>query len=239
MTSATAPTHHVSRLALIVGALLVAAVTAAVTLLVLRDGGSEATSSTVVQGSGVAASETRSLPAFQAVQLAGSNQVAVRVGEPQSVVVTGDDNLLALVTTEVRDGALVIDSDGSFSTEKPMSVEVSVPSLGAVALSGSGVVTVEGVDAEKLVARLPGSGLLVVDGTTERLDAELTGSGRLLLAELVAQDATAVVSGSGQIEVHATRRLDATVSGSGTITYRGDPAMVTQRVTGSGVIVPG
>ena len=239
MTSATASTHHVSRLALIAGALLVAAVTAAVTLLVVRDGGSEGTSSTVVQGSGVAASETRSLPSFQAVQLAGSNQVVVRVGEPQSVVVTGDDNLLALVTTEVRDGALVIDSDGSFSTEQPMSVEVSVPSLGAVTLSGSGIVTVEGVDAEKLVARLPGSGLLVVDGTTERLDAALAGSGRLLLAELVAQDATAVVSGSGQIEVHATRRLDATVSGSGTITYRGDPATVTQRVTGSGVIVPG
>jgi hypothetical protein len=133
----------------------------------------------------------------------------------------------------------VLGTSGSFSTEQPMSVEVSVPSLDAVALSGSGVVTVEGVAAEELVARLPGSGVLTVRGTAQRLDAALAGSGRLLLGELVAQDAKALVSGSGELEVHATRVLDATVSGSGTIAYRGDPATVTQQVTGSGAIFPG
>jgi hypothetical protein len=238
MSTTAASTHHSSRLVLVVVALLAAAVAAAVTLFVVRDG-DDGGSGSGVQGSGVTASETRSVPAFDAVDLAGSNVVAVRVGDPRSVVVRGDDNLLALVTTEVRDGVLVLGTSGSFSTEQPMSVEVSVPSLDAVALSGSGVVTVEGVAAEELVARLPGSGVLTVRGTAQRLDAAHAGSGRLLLGELVAQDAKALVSGSGELEVHATRVLDATVSGSGTIAYRGDPATVTQQVTGSGAIFPG
>jgi putative autotransporter adhesin-like protein len=240
MSTTSASTHHSSRLVLVVVALLAAAVAAAVTLFVVRDGDDGVSGSGAgVQGSGVTASETRSVPAFDAVDLVGSNVVAVRVGDPRSVVVRGDDNLLALVTTEVRDGVLVLGTSGSFSTDQPMTVEVAVPSLDAVALSGSGVVTVEGVAAEELVARLPGSGVLTVRGTAQRLDAALAGSGRLLLGELVAQEAKAVVSGSGELEVHATRVLDATVSGSGTIAYRGDPATVKQQVTGSGAIFPG
>jgi hypothetical protein len=242
MTSASASTHHVPRLALVVtvGALVVAAVAVVVAVLALRSGddGTSASGSGV-QGSGVAASQARPVRPFHAVDLAGSNVVVVRVGAPQAVVVRGDDNLLELVTTEVRDGSLLIGSRGSFSSEQPLRVDVSVPSLDVVALSGSGVVTVEGVDSRKLVARLPGSGVLTVRGTAKRLDAALAGSGRLLLGELVAQDVNAVVSGSGELEVHATQRLDATVSGSGVITYRGDPTAVAQRITGSGAIFPG
>jgi hypothetical protein len=95
------------------------------------------------------------------------------------------------------------------------------------------------VAVDELVARLPGSGVLIVHGTAKRVDAALAGSGRLLLGELVARDVKAVVSGSGELEAHATRRLDATVSGSGVIGYRGNPSSVSQRVTGSGAIAPG
>src|SRR5689334_7047026 len=57
-------------------------------------------------GSGHAATQTRSLPAFDKIDLAGANNVAVRVGPRQSVVVHADDNLLARVETSVRDGRL-------------------------------------------------------------------------------------------------------------------------------------
>ena len=111
--------------------------------------------------------------------------------------------------------------------------------LSTVAGEKGGMVLVDTPEMEELVARLPGSGVLTVRGTAQRLDAALAGSGQLLLGELVAQKVKAVVSGSGELEVHATRVLDATVSGSGTIAYRGDPASVKQQVTGSGAIFPG
>ncbi|MGZ4301184.1 MAG: GIN domain-containing protein [Gaiellaceae bacterium] len=46
----------------------------------------------------------------------------------------------------------------------------------------------------------------------------------------------AVVSGSGVMFVTATKSLDASVPGSGTIMYAGNPQDVTKSVTGSGAI---
>jgi hypothetical protein len=46
----------------------------------------------------------------------------------------------------------------------------------------------------------------------------------------------AALSGSGNIFVTARKSLDASLPGSGTISYSGDPADVTKSVTGSGAI---
>ena len=51
-------------------------------------------SSNTVQGSGVLATESRKLPTFGSVDLAGSNNVFILVGKEQSVQVYGDDNLI-------------------------------------------------------------------------------------------------------------------------------------------------
>jgi hypothetical protein len=52
-----------------------------------------------VQGSGVAATQTRALPRFSSLDLADSNIVTVVVGAQQSVVIHADNNLLRYVTT--------------------------------------------------------------------------------------------------------------------------------------------
>jgi hypothetical protein len=59
-------------------------------------------------GSGVAATQPRSLAPFTGVDLAGDNNVIVRVGASQSVIVHADSNLLTRVTTRVRSGSLLI-----------------------------------------------------------------------------------------------------------------------------------
>ena len=199
-------------------------------------GGSDSTSS-ATEGSGVAATQAREVAAFQSVDLAGSNNVVIRVGEKQSVVVKADDNLLDRVTTEVHSGELVIaNTPGSFTTKSPMRVEIDVPALDAVTLSGSGNIVVTGVDAKRLVVHLPGSGTLTGDGAATHLDIAVGGSGMVQLTRLVASDVRADVSGSGSIFVTATKRLDASVSGSGAILYTGSPQDVSRNVTGSGAI---
>ena len=66
------------------------------------------TSSPAGTGSAVAATQTRSLPPFTGLDLAGDNNVVVEVGAQQSVVVHADRNLLRRVTTPVSAGTLVI-----------------------------------------------------------------------------------------------------------------------------------
>jgi hypothetical protein len=142
-----------------------------------------------VQGSGVPAAQSRALATFSSVDLAGSNVVTVAVGGRQSVVVHADNNLMRHVTTRVVAGTLVIGNAGSFTTKSPMSVEVSVPALTAVTLSGSGEITVTRIHAPRLTVTLPGSGTLYAGGTVTRLDVTLGGSGLAQPGDLTARRA--------------------------------------------------
>lgn len=235
----TVPPTWTFRHGLALGAALVLLVSTGLLLLVETDV-FRGSSSSSGQGSGVAASQPRDVAAFNGIDLAGSNIVTVRVGGTQSVVVHGDDNLLNRVTTKVQDGSLVIgNTPGNLTSVTPMSVEVIVPSLDSLSLSGSGVIAVTGVDTPALKATLSGSGVLRASGTAARLDIELPGSGDAQLDQLVARDVHAVVRGSGRILVTATASLNGSVPGSGAIIYSGNPADVTTSVTGSGAVVRG
>ena len=194
-------------------------------------------SSHTERGSGVAITEDRNVSSFASVEVAGDNDVMIHVGSPQAVAVTADDNLVDRVTTTVRDGRLVIDNVGSFTTTAPMQVVASVPSLDEVELSGTGSITISGMAEDEVVATLSGTGTLAASGTSARLTAVLAGSGRLDLHDLVAGDVTARLDGTGEIRVHATSTLDATLIGTGTIRYSGEPA-VTSRNAGTGTITP-
>jgi putative autotransporter adhesin-like protein len=187
-------------------------------------------------GSGTAATQARHVAAFSRVDLAGSANVTIHAGAAQAVVVHADDNLLARVTTQVRAGTLVVGTRGSFTTSSPMSVEVRVPSLQALTLSGSGALTASNIQSSRASVRLSGSGAVRASGTVTRLDASVGGSGDAELGRLVARDVHAVLDGSGRIVTHVTNTLQASVPGSGTIVYSGNPAHVTTSITGSGAI---
>ena len=227
---------HRGQLALTAG--LAAVIVLAVTGLVLVIRGSRP-QGTGTQGSGISAAQTRTVGRFSGLDLAGSSPVTVVVGAPQSVVVHADSNLLGDVTTRVVSGTLVIGTTGSFTAHSPMSVDVSVPALTALRLSGSGLMSVTGIKAPALTVTLSGSGLLSATGTATRLDVTLDGSGKAQLDQLTASDAHAVLSGSGVIQVTATTSLDAAVPGSGVIFYGGNPPQVATSVTGSGAVMHG
>ena len=240
MAITTAPhrgghTAHHSQL-LLIAALAAAVILASIGVAVLVHGGS---SNPGVQGSGVAVTQTRTVAAFSSLDLAGSNNVTVTVGGPQSVVVHADSNLINHVTTGVAAGTLVIGDTGSFTTRTPMSVDVSVPSLTALTLSGDGQISVTGINTPQLTVTVSGSGLLSAAGTAARLDVTLSGDGQAQLSQLTARDVHAVVTGSGLIQVTATTSLDAAVPGTGAIIYTGNPPQVTTSVTGTGTVTRG
>ncbi len=171
------------------------------------------TSAPAGTGSGIAATQTRSLPPFTGVELAGDNNVIVQVGARQSVIVHADSNLLRRVTTRVRSGRLVIGTTpGNLSAKTPMFVTVSVPSLDSLRLQGAGNVSVTGVNSRSLTVALPGSGNIEAAGTTTKLAVTISGEGTALLRQLIARDAKAALSGDGSIMLTATHSLTARVS---------------------------
>lgn len=233
--------HAPHRHRLPAAAAVVLALAALVVALLVHEGVFRSSSGpAAVEGSGIAASQARRVAAFTGVDLAGSNDVTVRVGGQRSVVVHADDNLLDRVTTQVHGGRLVIgDVPGSFTTRSPMRVEVVTPSLLGLTLDGSGVVVASGVDAPSFTVTLRGSGVLRASGTAGSLRVSVPGSGDAELSALVARDVDASIGGSGRIVVTPTGSLRASVSGSGAVIYGGSPASVATSVTGSGAVIRG
>ena len=157
-------------------------------VLLARDVLPGSSGSSGVQGSGVAATSARALPNFSGIDLAGSNNVTVVAGTRQLVVVHADSNLLSHVTTQVKAGTLIIGDVGRFNAKSPMYVEVSVPSLTALDLSGSGNITVTGIRASRLTVTVPGSGDIAASGSVARLDISIDGAGDAQFSGLIARN---------------------------------------------------
>ena len=128
---------------------------------------------------------------------------------------------------------------GNLAAKSPMFVTVSVPSLDAVRLQGAGNIAVTGIHSRALTVTLPGAGNIDVTGTARKLRVTIGGEGTAMLRGLIARDAKAALAGDGTIVLTATHSLTARLSGSGTVTYAGNPLHVAQRVTGTGTISAG
>jgi hypothetical protein len=192
-----------------------------------------------VEGSGVAGVASRALPAFDGVDLAGANTVMLHVGAPQAVSIHGDANLLPLVTTTVRGGTLRIAQARDFNTDAPMHVDVTVPVIHMLVISGSGNVTADGITGDRLTVNVGGAGQISAAGRIDTLEARLSGAGSLRLQRLVSGDAKAFLDGTGEIRLMATRSLDARLEGTGSIVYTGKPRRLRRVVTGTGAITQG
>ncbi len=193
-----------------------------------------------VMGSGKVTSEQREVAEFTAVELAGSADVNILLGNAQSVNVQSDDNIVPLIETKVVNGKLYISTKPltNITTSNGIVVTVVMKSLQRLTLSGSGNMNVGEMTGPELAVELPGSGNIRVVGKADRVKVSLAGSGNVFCDSLTASDATVRLNGSGNVKVYAAKSIDASILGSGSIQYSGEPAQVTKSITGSGSITP-
>lgn len=191
-----------------------------------------------IQGSGVSKTESRDVGSFSRIDLAGSPDVEVAVGPATSVSVTADDNILPVIETTVNGSTLNINSKSNYNSRIDVKVNITVPTLDGVSISGSGDIHVTGLKAGDMDVGVTGSGDVTIAGAADHVRGQITGSGDLRCGDLVAKHVEVTVTGSGDATFDATEELDATVTGSGDIHYSGDPPRVRKSVTGSGDISP-
>jgi hypothetical protein len=197
--------------------------------------------SNTTPGSHVEVSETRTISTFQRIEVAGGIDVDVDVGGDAAaapkVDVRADDNLVKMLRTDVKDGVLVVEWDDTGSRPEPKippRVRVQVGALEGVSVTGSGDATVRGLTGPAFQAVVAGSGDVTLKGRVERVSVTVSGSGDVDAYGLEAKEARATCAGSGDVNVSASERVDATVTGSGYVNYRGNPKDVQRTVAGSG-----
>lgn len=189
-----------------------------------------------VQGSGIRKMEKRELGAFKSIETTGAFEVAVTCQQAPSFEIEGDDNLLPLIRTEVRGNVLHIFSQSNYRSAKGITVRIGVPDLEGILTTGAGDIRISNVKNDKLVVSSKGAARIEASGQTKYASISSTGAGKIEANKLHAESAKVTVTGAGHVDVYATRQLDATVSGVGSVTYDGDPAVVNKSVSGIGTI---
>ena len=187
-----------------------------------------------IVGSGTMRTEARAVEAFTAVRLEGAGRVVIEHGETEAATVTSDDNLLPKITTEVRNGTLVLSTAaGSRIVAHELIYRVTVRDLKAIGASGSGTIQADGIAGTALTVAIAGSSDVRLAGNVADLKLSISGSGTISAAALLAERTRVVISGSGDASVNARTALDVVISGSGNVTYAGTPKLRTQ-ISGSG-----
>ena len=96
-------------------------------------------------------------------------------------------------------------------------------------VKGSGDIDLKNVKATTVMSEVNGSGDINRKGSAQKATLTVNGSGDISAEKLAATNVVATVAGSGDIVCYASRQLDARVSGSGDIEYKGSPSVVNKQ----------
>ncbi|MHB8637222.1 MAG: head GIN domain-containing protein [Fimbriimonadaceae bacterium] len=175
--------------------------------------------------------------AFHSVQANGPINVKVVGGEVDSLTFHARPNVLPLLTAEVKDGVLTIGiNDTGMDDIGEITATIVCPEIDGVTLNGSGNIEVNGVKSPTFEGMINGSGNLTANGAADSASFSIAGSGDIEASELHATTTKVNIAGSGNANVNASKKLDASVAGSGDVRYSGKPTDVHQNVVGSGSV---
>lgn len=187
---------------------------------------------------------------FNKVELRGSVKVKLKVAD-RNAIGFEDGNPANTVSWEIEGSTLEIDGAGNTAT-------LYVKNISAVDVSGTSsiksedtlrgdnlIMEISGSGSMELIlvatnlkADISGVGKMELKGKAQSLKADISGSGKLFASKLETQNTTIDISGTGIATVNATENLDASITGTGKVYYKGSPKNVTQNITGLGQLGP-
>jgi len=211
-----------------------------------------------IRGNGDMTTQQRQVAPFHEITLYGSMNVQVTRGSSRPVEILAESNLMPYIETEVVGDRLEIKTKPGIwlDPEKEITVHVTADEIREVDLAGSGNITGQNqledtgsirfrltgsgdltfnLNCPVADADIAGSGEMVLSGQTRDLMVSITGSGDFHGSGLQSEQAEARILGSGNAEVNCSMLLKARIFGSGDVDYRGDPRTDVQ-VTGSGSV---
>ncbi len=190
-----------------------------------------------------AAQQTRSVAPFTTIANSGPISVHIEVGKAQSVTVSGNDELVGDLLTDVAGGELQLhmrhDTTNFNSHHDSLHVTITMPQLTAFTMGGAGETTITHMSGDALDVRFGGAGSLKAEGTVRNFKLNVGGVGSIDTRELHADNVDVNVGGVGHVKVWAGTRLDASVGGVGSLTYYGEPKQVNTNGGGLGSISKG
>ncbi|MFC2100905.1 head GIN domain-containing protein [Bacteroidota bacterium] len=209
-----------------------------------------------ITGEGPVVSEYRDIGDFTGIKLNISAKVIIDQGMDGQCRIETQQNILEALETEVEGGVLHISLDQPCITRHDdIKIYVSMNEIDYIKISGSGDIVgksmlkadhldmkISGsgdiklkVDADKIQSTISGSGTIELAGKARKHEININGSGDVRAVDMPVKTCKVKISGSGDCEVYALRKLYIKISGSGNTYYKGSPE-IESHVSGSGVV---
>ena len=193
-----------------------------------------------VKGNGNLASEMRKLSNFKAIEITiGYDKILVNCGEEPSIHISGDENILPLITTRISKGILRIESDSTFETKADSEIIINIKSLKDFTFDGVGKTVIDNLNEDKFNCNINGVGSCELKGKVESFYVSVNGVGSVNAKQLIADDVVANLNGVGSVKLYAKNSLNASVNGVGGLTYFGNPSELILNDSGIGGITKG
>jgi len=175
-------------------------------------------------------------------------KVYITVKDIEGISVAGSGDVIAETKITATDLDLNVSGSGNMTLEADASgeIESDVSGSGNISLkakcrrfnsdvSGSGDVDLSSITVtETAEFGVSGSGKIKATGTAGNVKTNISGSGRILAANLETNKCEVRITGSGDVEINVKDELDASITGSGSVNYKGNPSHVNSHSTGSG-----
>ena len=165
--------------------------------------------------------QTRNISGFTKVSFGVAGDLFISFGPEFKVVIEGDKSLLDEIETEVSGSRLVIKKDSwHFNMNQKVTAYVTMPVITGLGVSGSGKAEIkDAVKADELDLSISGSGkILTADISAGELNVGISGSGDVIVGGVGdAKDADISISGSGSYAGESLKiaSADLSISGSG------------------------
>ena len=171
-----------------------------------------------IEGSGTVTTNILQVDAFDKISLEGADDVFISYGPVQEVRVTGHPNIISRIQTGVSNGTWYIELERGNYGSYELTYHITHPGINKVRNIGSGNVTVSD------------------PVSVGQMTVALEGSGGFFGFPLSASSCQVDIIGSGNCEVTVSSDLDVVIEGSGSVFYKGSPA-VQADINGSGRVV--
>ena len=203
-----------------------------------------------------AAQQTRAVGDFTGIKVGDAYNINITQGDANTVKVTAPEAIQTQIKTEVKDGILIISTDGNIKGDDKISIAVGVKSLASLDVSGAAdvksenqlisdklTITTNGagdihldLKATDVKADVSGAGDLTLKGNAQTMDATVSGAGDLKASNFEVAKITAKVSGAGDAKINVSQSLTADVSGAGDVIYKGSPIDRNVNISGAGSV---
>lgn len=173
----------------------------------------------------------------------------VTVENIDAINVSGSGDIIAQTKITCNELNLKVSGSGSVKVEVDAQNEVNANVSGSGSMdlsgrcksfetnvSGSGRISLATNASDEANFRVSGSGKIEAQGTADIVKVSVSGSGKVLASNLEANKCDVHISGSGNVEINVKKDLDAQISGSGSVAYKGNPNRLNTSSTGSGKV---